>query len=66
VHPDTVSKWRNRFVRSRLDGLVDGDRPGRPPSVSVDQVEEVIVAPLEETPRNATPLVARRWPRSLD
>jgi transposase len=54
VHPTTVTKWRTRFVKLRLDGLVDEDRPGRPPSVTVEQVEQVIVATLEQTPGEAT------------
>src|SRR5258706_14116561 len=50
----TVGKWRSRFVRDGLDGLVDEDRPGRPSSVGLDQVEDVVVATLEQTPKNAT------------
>jgi transposase len=50
----TVGKWRGRFVEHRLDGLTDEDRPGRPPVISADQVEDVVVATLESTPANAT------------
>jgi transposase len=51
---NTVSKWRARFVESRLDGLVDEPRPGRPAVITAEQVEDVVVATLESTPKNAT------------
>jgi transposase/transcriptional regulator with XRE-family HTH domain len=54
VTQQTVGKWRARFVALRLDGLSDDPRPGRPPSVTAEQVEDVVVATLESTPANAT------------
>src|SRR5829696_683443 len=54
VTQQTVGKWRARFVQLRLDGLSDDPRPGRPPSVTAEQVEDVVVATLESTPANAT------------
>lgn len=50
----TVGKWRARFLEHRLDGLVDDPRPGRPATVTAEQVEDVVVTTLEQTPVNAT------------
>jgi len=49
-----VGKWRARFVEARLDGLADDPRPGRPPSITGEQVEDIVVATLESTPAHAT------------
>ena len=54
VHQATVGKWRSRFITARLGGLADEDRPGRPLTITDEQVEEVIVATLEDTPKGAT------------
>jgi transposase len=54
VRPQTVARWRRRFVELRLEGLGDEPRPGRPPSITAEQVEDVIVATLESVPANAT------------
>ncbi len=54
VSQPTVGKWRSRFVALRLHGLADDPRPGRPPSITAEEVEDVVVATLESTPRNAT------------
>jgi transposase len=54
VHRTMVTRWRNRFAEHRLDGLTDEPRPGRPRTVTDEQVEEVVVKTLETTPRDAT------------
>lgn len=53
-HAVTVGKWRSRFVKAGLDGLVDEPRPGAPRTITDEQVERVVVDTLERTPANAT------------
>jgi hypothetical protein len=62
VAQPTVGKWQSRFVEARCDRLVDDPRPGRPTSVTDEQVEDVVVATLESTPPTPGTGRARRWP----
>lgn len=54
ISPDTVSKWRCRFIRDGIDGLLDEPRSGAPRKVTDAQVEEVVIKTLESTPEDAT------------
>jgi len=54
VTEGTVGKWRRRYIQRGLAGLLDEPRAGAPRRVSDDQVEAVVIATLESTPRDAT------------
>jgi transposase len=54
ITPQTVGKWRGRFLEKRLDGLLDEPRPGAPRTISDEAVEQVIAKTLQEKPRDAT------------
>src|ERR1700688_4085412 len=50
----TVGKWRQRFVEHRLQGLYDELRPGRPRSVSDEQVAVLLRRTLKQKPPMGT------------
>jgi len=64
VTPQTVGKWRARFLAKRLDGLLDEPRPGAPRQLSDTAVERVITRTLETTPRGATHWSTRTMARA--
>ena len=47
----TIGKWRSRFLRQRLDGLLDEPRPGAPRRIGDADVERVMRLTLETAPR---------------
>src|SRR6059058_6160998 len=54
VHEHTVGKWRRRFLKDRVEGLLDEPRAGRPRTIGDDQVAAVIERTLRSTPVDAT------------
>jgi len=52
--PQTIGKWRTRFIEQRLDGLLDEPRPGAPRKIADADVERAITMTLETIPEGAT------------
>jgi transposase len=50
----TVGKWRERFRKFGLDGLLDEPRVGAPRKITDQQIEEVVTKTLESMPANST------------
>jgi transposase len=65
VSRPTVTKWRNRFAELRLDGLLDEPRPGRPRTITDEQVEAVVIKTLESKPKDATHWSTRSMAREV-
>src|SRR3954447_20381568 len=54
IHEHTVGKWRRRFLKDRIEGLLDEARPGRPRTIDDDQIAAVIERTLRSTPEDST------------
>jgi transposase len=62
--PQTVGRWRRRFVTDRLDGLYDEPRPGTPRKITDAQVEAIVIRTLESKPCGATQWSVRSMARA--
>jgi transposase len=54
LSPQMVCKWRQRYIEQGLTGLHDELRPGRPRSISDEEVAKVIHRTLKTKPKDAT------------
>jgi hypothetical protein len=61
----TVGKWRRRFLRQRIAGLLDAPRVGAPRKISDVDVETAIRTTLESRPKDATHWSTRSLARKL-
>jgi len=66
VTPQTVSKWRARFVEHRMDGLLDAPRPGAPRSIDDARIDAVVAKTLESVPSGATHWSTRTMARAMN
>lgn len=63
ISMQTVSKWRRRYELYGVDGLTDAPRPGRPRSVSDEQVQEIVDTVRQSKPQSATHWSVRQMSR---
>ena len=55
ITPEKAARWRNRFLDGGVAALQkDAPRPGRTPTISQTQVQQVIEKTTREKPANAT------------
>jgi putative transposase len=52
--PNSVSRWRRRYLDQRITGLHDELRPGRPRSIADERIAELIQRTLQTKPQDGT------------
>jgi transposase len=65
ITPQTVGKWRSRFLDQRLDGLLDEPRPGAPREIGDAEVERLLAMTLNQRPADATHWSSRTLAKKL-
>ena len=54
IDPHTARKWRRRFIKYRMTGLIDAPRPKEALRLSDRKVSEIVRTTLEKKPKGAT------------
>lgn len=66
MSPQSVGLWRKRFLKRGIQGLHDELRPGRPRSISDEQVARLIRKTLRTKPKGSTHWTTRLMAKEID
>ena len=66
VSPQTVCKWRKRYLKQGMTGLHDEMRPGRPRTVSDEEVAMLVHKTIETKPADGTHWTIRAVARETE
>lgn len=65
VTPQTVGKWRSRFIVHRVEGLADVPRPNVHRKLSDERVEELVRLTLQSKPEGSTHWSTRKLAKKI-
>ena len=65
ITPQTVGKWRSRFIEQRLDGLLDEPRAGAPREIGDAEIERLLAMTLNQRPTESTHWSSRMLAKKL-
>ncbi|HTM12361.1 MAG TPA: helix-turn-helix domain-containing protein [Bryobacteraceae bacterium] len=67
IQPETVARWRNRFLKGGVPALQkDATRPGRPRTINNAKVKKVVELTTRGKPENATQWSTRTMAAAAD
>jgi putative transposase len=66
LSPQTVCKWRQRYLQQGVSGLHDELRPGRPRSISDEEVAVLVRKTLQTKPQDGTHWTIRTLARETE
>ena len=50
----TIARWKNRFLRDRIAGLMEERHPGQQPSVRTPKLQAKVLAAIQEGPKDGS------------
>src|SRR5580658_4025933 len=50
----TIARWKRRFLKHRIGGLMEALHPGQPPSVRTPKLQAKVLAAIKEGPKDGS------------